>query len=549
MDWSGIAGFAGLAVATVLVLLWPLLRRRADDPDRFEAELALCREQLAEIRRDLEVGLITAEAARAAELEIKRRMVALDRAREREAARWHPASGRGTRALAAAAAVLAPVVGSLLYLALGRPDLPDMPLAAREDSAGRRALARASGDGGPSVREMVARLERQVAENPEDVDGLLLLARSYMVLERYREAAELYARVRRLAPDLAGLDSARGEALVLAEQGVVGEMARRAFEAELARNPRDPRARFYLGLAAEQAGEYETALDHYLGLGRESRPDAPWLGDLRVRIRTVAEALGRDPEPLLAQVGSSDPAAAIAALERELETDPKRWRDWIRLAELRLEAGDEAGARRALARAREIYADAPFVRQQLARAEARLFGGEGGTTAAGTGPTPEEMAAAADMDPEAQQAMIREMVAGLAERLRGQPDDIEGWRMLARSYRVLGRREEMVAAYRHIAERLPEDARAQLDYARALLEGVPRGVPLPADVVTAFERVLALDPDQPEALFFVGLGAAQRDDPARARELWTRLLPRLPEGSAVRRELERRLKALPREAS
>ncbi len=549
MDWSGIAGFAGLAVATVLVLLWPLLRRRGDDPDRFEAELALCREQLAEIRRDLEVGLITPEAARAAEVEIKRRMVELDRAREREAGRWRPVSGGGLRALAAVAALLVPVVGSLLYLALGRPDLPDMPLAAREDLAGRRAVAEADGGDGPSIREMVARLERRVAGNPEDVDGLLLLARSYMVLERYREAAELYGRVRRLAPELEGIDSARGEALVLAEQGVVGEAARRAFEAELARNPRDPRARFYLGLAAEQAGEYETALDFYLALGRESRPDAPWLDDLRTRIRLVAEALGRNPEPLLAQVGRDDPAAAIAALERDLAANPRQWQGWIRLAELRLEAGDEAGARRALARAREIFADAPFVRRQLAQAEARLFGGGERTVAGATGPTPEEMAAAQDMDPEAQQAMIRQMVARLAERLRDRPDDIEGWRMLARSYRVLGRREEMVAAYRHIAEQLPEDARAQLDYARALLAGVPRGEPLPDPVVAAFERVLALDPEQPDALFFVGLGAAQRDDPARARELWTRLLPKLPEGSEVRRELQRRIEALPREAS
>lgn len=121
--------------------------------------------------------------------------------------------------------------------------------------------------------------------------------------------------------------------------------------------------------------------------------------------------------------------------------------------------------------------------------------------------------------------------------------------MLARSYGVLGEREKMIAAYRHIAERLPEDARAQLDYARALLRTNVPNQPLSAEVVAAFERVLALDPDQPDALFFVGLGAAQQNDPARARELWTRLLPKLPEGSRVRQELEKRLEALPKEAS
>ncbi len=554
MDWSAIAGFAGLAIITTLGLLWPLLRRRVQGVDRFEAELALCRDQLAEIRRDLDLGVITPQAARAAEVEIKRRMVELDRAREREAARAHP-GGREARLVAATAALAVPVAATLLYLGLGRPDLPDMPLAARDDVAGRAAVTADAGGDGPSLREVVARLEQRVAQDPQDVRGRLLLARAYVTLERYRDAARMFAEVRALDPDLPGIDAARGEALVLAEQGVVGEPARRAFEAELARNPDDPRARFYLALAEEQAGDDESALQRYVALGRDSPPDAPWLDEVRERIRAVAARLGRDPEPLLAELGQGGPEAEIAALERTLETDPRRWRDWIRLAELRAEAGDREGARAALARARELYADAPFVQRQLAQAEARLLGGEddaadaGEVRTAARGPSPEEVEAAAEMSPEEQQAMIRGMVAQLAERLKRQPDDIEGWRMLARSYGVLGEREKMIAAYRHIAERLPEDARAQLDYARALLRTSTPGEPLSTEVVAAFERVLTLDPDQPDALFFVGLGAVQRNDAARARELWTRLLPQLPEGSRVRRELEKRLEALPKEAS
>ncbi len=555
MDWSGIAGFAGLAIITTLGLLWPLLRRRAQKVDRFEAELALCRDQLAEIRRDLDLGVITPQAARAAEVEIKRRMVELDRAREREAAHARP-GGREARLVGAIAALAVPVVATLLYLGLGRPDLPDMPLAARDDVAGRKAVAAGGGGDGPSLREVVARLEQRVAQDPQDVRSRLLLARAYVTLERYRDAARMFAEVRALDPDLPGIDAARGEALVLAEQGVVGEPARRAFEAELARNPDDPRARFYLALAEEQAGDDESALKRYVALGRDSPPDAPWLDEVRERIQAVAARLGRDPEPLLAELGQGGPEAEIAALERTLETDPRRWRDWIRLAQLRAEVGDLEGARAALARARELYADAPFVQRQLAQAEARILGGgnEGAADAgeartAARGPSPAELEAAAEMSPEEQQAMIRGMVAQLAERLKRQPDDIEGWRMLARSYGVLGEREKMIAAYRHIAERLPEDARAQLDYARALLRTNAPDKPLSTEVVAAFERVLALDPDQPDALFFVGLGAVQRNNPARARELWTRLLPQLPEGSRVRQELEKRLEALPKEAS
>ncbi|GBD42435.1 Cytochrome c-type biogenesis protein CcmH [bacterium HR39] len=538
-------GYAVLALATVLFLLWPAVRRRRRAVDRVEAELALAREQLAEIRRDLGVGLITPEAARAAEVEIKRRMLELDRHRERERLR----ETRAGRAAVALAALLVPLLGGWLYLRFGRPDMPDMPLAARTD-LGKAPRAVAEADvtaGAPSIPEMVARLERRLAENPDDLEGQLMLARSYMVLERYGDAARVYAKVRELAPELEGIDSARGEALVLAEGGVVGEEARRAFEAELARHPRDPRARFYLALAAEQAGEYEKALEGYLRLGRESRPDAPWLPELRRRIEAVAGELGRDPGPLLAEVGRADSAAEIAALERSLSEDPRQWRAWLRLAELRAERGEKEEALAALESARAQYEGAPFVLRQIEQARARILEGRSvadAQTGGRPGPTAEDMAAAADMSPEEQRAMIEQMVARLAARLEQQPDDIEGWRMLARSYRVLGRTQEALAAYRRVAEALPQDPKAQLDYARALFQAQPRGAPLAPEVVRAFERVAALAPDHPEVLFVLGLAAAEQGEVERARELWTRLARQLPEGSPVRGELEKRIRAL-----
>ncbi len=443
--------FILIALAVAALLLWPLLRRRRQSPDRREAELALCREQLREIARDRELGLVEPAAARAAEVEIQRRMLRLAAAEsEREA------DTRMGPLLVMLAALLVPLAGGTVYVLLGRPDL----LSTQPDS-GASEVAQGARAPLPAVEEMVGRLEARLEKQPDDVEGWLLLARSKMVLQRYDEAVAAYRQVKMLDPSIRGIDAALGEALTMAAQGIVTEEARAAFEAELQRSPRDPRARFYLGLAAEQEGRFADALARYLDLGRDSTSDAPWLPQLRDRIRTVAMQLGRDPGPLLAEVGREPPR------------------------------GEETAA-------------------ELSDAERRRIEG---------------------------------MVARLAARLADDPDDLEGWRMLARSYRVLGRRQELLGALRHLAERQPEDIPAQLEYAFALLESGEDGR-VPREAERVFAHVLALDPGQRDALYYLGLAAAQRGEKAQARMYWQKLLGELPADSPERREVERRLRAL-----
>ncbi len=444
-----------VALAVAAFLLWPLLRRRPVHLNRRDAELALAREQLAEIARDRELGLIDASAARAAELEIKRRMLKLaEEGEEGEASRTRPA-------LVVATALLVPLLGGALYLSLGRPQLQQLPWLAKElpkgpDLAAQREQQR-------QLMEMAARLEGELQQDPEDADRWLLLARTRMALKRHRDAANAFQQVLNLDPERPGVRAALGEALTLAGEGYVTPAAKRLFEAELARNPDDPRARFYLALAAEQAGKFREALDGYLDLGRDSTADAPWLPQLRERIRVVAMQIGESPEPLLAQVGTAAPA---------------------------------------------VQADGEL-----------------------------------DLPPE-QRAMVEGMVERLRARLEDEPEDLEGWRMLARSYRVLGRREEALAIYRDLAARQPQEVEAQLDYAFALLEAEGARGGLPEEAVAAFERVLALDSEQPDALFYLGVAAFERGDREGAVRLWRRLVERLPEDDPRREQLERQLDAL-----
>ena len=134
--------------------------------------------------------------------------------------------------------------------------------------------------------------------------------------------------------------------------------------------------------------------------------------------------------------------------------------------------------------------------------------------------------------------MIRGMVDGLAARLAEQPDDSEGWRMLARSYGVLGETAKAAEAAKQAATLLPNDPDAQLAYAEALLALESDGAPLSAAAVEQLKRVVELEDDNPPALFWLGRAAAEQGDVAYARELWQRLLTQIPADAPQRAQLE-----------
>ena len=140
--------------------------------------------------------------------------------------------------------------------------------------------------------------------------------------------------------------------------------------------------------------------------------------------------------------------------------------------------------------------------------------------------------------PEEQAEMIRGMVAGLAARLEQQPDDVEGWRMLARSYRTLGDSAQAAEAAQQVARLLPDDAAAQIDYGEALLALHDAEQPLTPALVEQWRRVAALDEGNPQALFVLGRAAAEAGEVARARELWQRLLDAMPADAPQRAQLQ-----------
>jgi cytochrome c-type biogenesis protein CcmH len=127
-----------------------------------------------------------------------------------------------------------------------------------------------------------------------------------------------------------------------------------------------------------------------------------------------------------------------------------------------------------------------------------------------------------EMDP----VKFETLIARLEERVKAAPDQVEGWRLLGRSYMSLGRFDEAAERYREAMERLPEDPAIAAAYGEALVLAANGTVTPPAHA--AFERTLALDPEQVKARYYLGLASLQAGKPQDALRQWRELAASAP---------------------
>jgi len=128
------------------------------------------------------------------------------------------------------------------------------------------------------------------------------------------------------------------------------------------------------------------------------------------------------------------------------------------------------------------------------------------------------------------------MVAKLAERLKNQPNDAEGWAMLGRSYNVLGRLDEALVAYRKSYAINPNDPSLLADLADAV--AIKNNRSLAGEPLKLARRALELDPKHVKALALVGTEAFERKDYAGAVKLWERAVAAAPADSDMAQQLQ-----------
>lgn len=442
-----IAVLVAAALLTLVILgllLFPLLRRPGALTERGTFDRAVYGDQLQELERDLGRGLIAETEAKAARLEIQRRVLATD-------TKAAIAPQRRSPLVAVAVAVLVVVAAGGLYARLGNPGIAALPAA--RSSAGVPPAEKAAAH--VDMKDAAKRLQEKLATEPQNGEAWLLYARTESVIGDWDQAIDAYRHAIALGQTSADTYAGFGEMLVLAEQGIVSPGARDAFEAALKTQPKNDVARYYLALADNQAGEPKAAIAAWLALAVDIEDSSPMHAEIGRRVADAANSAGI-PAPAL-PAGLPDGATEDA------------------------------------------------------------------------GPTPDQIQQAAEMAPAERDKMIDGMIAQLAEKLKAQPKDIDGWLRLGRAYAVRGQAAKADDAYDHAIALAPDAPEVKVQVVSGLLSGLQPSDPLPARAIDLLHQVAAKAPDEPEVLWYLGIVAARQGHADEARSDWSKLLAALPQ--------------------
>ncbi|ADC63103.1 c-type cytochrome biogenesis protein CcmI [Allochromatium vinosum] len=301
---------AGILLALSLVfVLAPLVRPTPPDtaPGQDRLNLEVFQQRLKELDADLEGGFLDQAQYDAARRDLERELLYdLDGA-ETAATTEHSSSALSRWALALVLTIVVPAATVLAYLEIGRTDLIDQrQTAAMADGANTEAA---------SLEELVQQLEKRLEQEPANIDGWMMLSRTYLAMGRLNAGAKAMERAYALAPNEVELKIAYAEVLGLADpnKSLLGRPAELIAEA-LAQEPTNSNARWFSGLVAFQRGQYQAARTTWQSILDELAPESEEADNLR---KMMDEALRRAGIP--AETASVTPGEAGETTASETE--------------------------------------------------------------------------------------------------------------------------------------------------------------------------------------------------------------------------------------
>lgn len=300
---------AGLAALALLFVVPPLLTRHEAErtPDQDQLNLALFRQQLQELDADLEAGNLDRGQYQAARRDLERELL-----HDVDGQGAGPA-GPGKKApLTALLLVLAlPAFATWLYFAIGNSAIiPRLELAAANQASSPPAghgMASGAGTDAASLEVLVERLAAKMEENPDQLEGWIMLGRTYVAMEQPAKGAAALERALALAPQDPEVMISLAQALAAAAGGQLPGRPTELIATALAVAPDHATGLWLHGLAAYQAKDYAQAVARWERLIQGLDPNGEDAAQLRQFIADAREEGGLPPG------GADTPAAGPAA--------------------------------------------------------------------------------------------------------------------------------------------------------------------------------------------------------------------------------------------
>jgi cytochrome c-type biogenesis protein CcmH len=298
---------AVMMVVALLFILPPLLRQRtASSVSRDELNTKVIREQLAELDTDLAIGKLDRTQYDAARKDIERELLYDLDPGENEQPHKPERSGRWLSLLLIPAF---PLCAMLLYQLMGSAELIDRPQPVRA------AQQQPASQPPASTEELLAKLVAHLQQQPDDLRGWVLLARSYSTVKRYNEAEAAYANVLRLGGEDTDLLTDYAESMVMAAGGAFNDESVALLTRALELDPGNIKGLWLAGHSKNQSGAYTEALDYWQQAVARLPPDSQDAAIINHQISQLQAKSGSAAEPVPVITTATTDADQGASLE------------------------------------------------------------------------------------------------------------------------------------------------------------------------------------------------------------------------------------------
>lgn len=284
---------AGLILAALAMLVPALLKKQLPvDDDHQQRNIKIARQRLAELKQQLQEGVLTQTQFDEQYTELQ--LILND---DIEAAAVVQPSTQQGRWIIPMLAVLIPCLSLLIYLLLGDSNaINKAELQANESKAAE------------NIAQMIGKLEQRLQQQPDDIEGWKMLARSYSYLQQYQQAADVYAKLYRMQPEDIDVQLQYANNLAMSRGGRMAGEPEQLIGRVLQKQPENNNALWLAGVAKAEQGDYKQAKHYWEKLAALLPANSESLPQVRQMLAALDAELAKQ-------------AAAMPAVEIQVRVD------------------------------------------------------------------------------------------------------------------------------------------------------------------------------------------------------------------------------------